>query len=413
MMKYILIAFTLLVVSFYFFPFQFRFLPAVNTKMALAALGLVILGIQLARNRNALINKDFFILSIFAAFVSLAGLISVIYNETPDYAYATYIISMWVWISAAYVVVSLIRWVHGTVSVYLLCNYLIALSVAQCILALTMDFSAPVKEFIFSIQDASVGDFFTRKARLSGLGAGLDVAGSRFSAVLIMISILCVNNYQKIKPYLLLYILAFVVIGIIGNMIGRTTTVGMIIAIAYLIVGSAVYMSGKDRNHIWLCISSMLIIAIPILIYDARHRAVAAVHAGWRSTVLRISQKALSAMKDCYGTLAADVRVAIGPGISMEAFEVGDEVYEAFEQARFPMSRIARRYPALCDTGGVGKWHVDLWQANCEALYEAGVSPRQIQLAGICTYRQAERFFSARRLGIRSGRILNGIFLTE
>ena len=266
-MKYILMAFTLLVVSFYFFPFQFRFLPAVNTKMALAALGLVILGIQLARNRNALINKDFFILSIFAAFVSLAGLISVIYNETPDYAYATYIISMWVWISAAYVVVSLIRWVHGTVSVYLLCNYLIALSVAQCILALTMDFSAPVKEFIFSIQDASIGDFFTRKARLSGLGAGLDVAGSRFSAVLIMISILCVNNYQKIKPYLLLYILAFVVIGIIGNMIGRTTTVGMIIAIAYLIVGSAVYMSGKDRNHIWLCISSMLIIAIPILIY--------------------------------------------------------------------------------------------------------------------------------------------------
>ena len=51
-MKYILMAFTLLVVSFYFFPFQFRFLSAVNTKMALAALGLVILGIQLARNRN-------------------------------------------------------------------------------------------------------------------------------------------------------------------------------------------------------------------------------------------------------------------------------------------------------------------------------------------------------------------------
>lgn len=162
-----------------------------------------------------------------------------------------------------------------------------------------------------------------------------------------------------------------------------------------------------------VCVSVSTADCIPILIYDARHRAVAAVHAGWRSTVLRISQKALSAMKDCYGTLAADVRVAIGPGISMEAFEVGDEVYEAFEQARFPMSRIARRYPALCDTGGVGKWHVDLWQANCEALYEAGVSPRQIQLAGICTYRQAERFFSARRLGIRSGRILNGIFLTE
>ena len=267
MMKYILIAFTLLVISFYFFPFQFRFLPAVNTKMALAALGLVFLGIQLARNRNALINKDFFILSIFAAFVSLAGLISVIYNETPDYAYATYIISMWVWISAAYVVVSLIRWVHGTVSVYLLCNYLIALSVAQCILALTMDFSAPVKEFIFSIQDASVGDFFTKKARLSGLGAGLDVAGSRFSAVLILLSFVCVNNFQKIKPYLFLYIGAFIIIGLIGNMIGRTTTVGMLISILYFIVASTIYMSNKDRNRIWWWIFGILIIAVPLLIY--------------------------------------------------------------------------------------------------------------------------------------------------
>ena len=266
-MKYILMAFTLLVVSFYFFPFQFRFLPAVNTKMALAALGLVILGIQLARNRNALINKDFFILSIFAAFVSLAGLISVIYNETPDYAYATYIISMWVWISAAYVVVSLIRWVHGTVSVYLLCNYLIALSVAQCVLALAMDFYEPLKDFIFSIQNEDVGGFFTQKKRLSGLGAGLDVAGSRFSAVLILLSFVCVHNFQKIKPYLFLYIGAFIIIGFIGNMIGRTTTIGMIIAILYFIIGSAIYMSNKDRNRIWWRIFGILIIAVPLLIY--------------------------------------------------------------------------------------------------------------------------------------------------
>ena len=260
-------AFTLLVVSFYFFPFEFRFLPAVNTKMALAALGLVILGIQLARNRNALINKDFLVLSILAALVSLAGLVSVIYNGTPDFAYATYIISMWVWASAAYVVVSLIRWVHGTVSVYLLCNYLIVLSVSQCVLALTMDFSEPVKSFIYSLQEESVGNFYEEKRRLSGLGAGLDVAGSRFSAVLVMLSFLCVNYFRQVKPHLLLYIWAFVIIAVIGNMIGRTTTVGMSIAILYFIVGSVLYMSNKDRNYIWLWISSILIIAVPLLIY--------------------------------------------------------------------------------------------------------------------------------------------------
>lgn len=266
-MKYILMAFTLLVVSFYFFPFEFRFLPAVNTKMALAALGLVILGIQLARNRNALINKDFLVLSILAALVSLAGLVSVIYNGTPDFAYATYIISMWVWASAAYVVVSLIRWVHGTVSVYLLCNYLIVLSVSQCVLALTMDFSEPVKSFIYSLQEESVGNFYEEKRRLSGLGAGLDVAGSRFSAVLVMLSFLCVNYFRQVKPYLLLYIGAFVIIAVIGNMIGRTTTVGMLISILYFIVGSVLYMSNKDRNYIWSWMSSILIIAVPLLIY--------------------------------------------------------------------------------------------------------------------------------------------------
>lgn len=266
-MKYILSVLTLIVVSFYFFPVELSFLPIVNSKTALAGVGLIILTIQLAKNGNGLINKDTFLLSIFAAFVSLAGVISVVFNGTPDYEYATYIVSMWVWLSAAYVVVSLIRWVHGTVSVFLLCNYLIALCVAQCILALTMDLSKPVQDFVFSLQDDSVGNFFTQKQRLSGFGAGLDVAGSRFSAVLIMISFLCVNKFKKVKPYLFFYIWAFVIISVIGNMIGRTTTVGMIIAMAYFVVGSFIYMSNADRNRILLWILGILTVNILVLIY--------------------------------------------------------------------------------------------------------------------------------------------------
>lgn len=267
MKKYILVVFTLIIVSFYFFPFSFHFLPAVNTKMAMGGLGLVVLAVELARNRNALINKDFFLLSIFAAFVSLAGLVSVIYNNTSDYAYASYIVSMWVWASAAYVVISLIRWVHGTVSVYLLCNYLIALCAAQCILALTMDLNESVQQFIYSIQDESVGEFMDKKSRLSGLGAGLDIAGSRFSAILIMISFICVNYINKVRKYLFLYILAFVIIAVIGNMIGRTTTVGMMIAIVYFIVGSVAFMTKKDRGYVWSWIGGVLVIAVPILVY--------------------------------------------------------------------------------------------------------------------------------------------------
>lgn len=91
-MKYLLYVLALIVASLYFFPVQFRFMPSVNSKMALAGLGLVILVFQLALNRKGLINKDIFLVSLFAAFVSLAGLFSVVYNGTPDYAYATYIV---------------------------------------------------------------------------------------------------------------------------------------------------------------------------------------------------------------------------------------------------------------------------------------------------------------------------------
>ena len=101
------------------------------------------------------------------------------------------------------------------------------------------------------------------------------------------------------------------------------------------------------------------------------HHAVAAVHAGWRSTVLRIPEAVLQAMAGAYGTRPQDVEAAIGPGISLEAFEVGNEVYEAFRTVGFPMGEMARRYPAAGDgSGRMEKWHLDLWQANRGLLEE-------------------------------------------
>ena len=71
-----------------------------------------------------------------------------------------------------------------------------------------------------------------------------------------------------------------------------------------------------------VCVSVSTADCIPILIYDRVHHAVAAVHAGWRSTVLRIPEAVLQAMAGAYGTRPQDVEAAIGPGISLEAFEV-------------------------------------------------------------------------------------------
>ena len=147
-----------------------------------------------------------------------------------------------------------------------------------------------------------------------------------------------------------------------------------------------------------LCVSTAD--CVPVLLYDKEKQVVAAVHAGWRGTVGRIVEKTLDVMKSQYGTDGKDVIACIGPSISLESFEVGDEVYTAFEEAGFDMNRIARRYE---------KWHLDLWEANRMQLLAHGVFPQHIEVAGICTYLHHDDFFSARRLGIKSGRILSGI----
>lgn len=149
-----------------------------------------------------------------------------------------------------------------------------------------------------------------------------------------------------------------------------------------------------------LCVSTAD--CIPVLLYDKEKQVVAAVHAGWRGTVGHIVGNTLRTMRNTYATDEKDIIACIGPGISLGAFEVGDEVYWAFEEAGFDMSRISRKET---------KWHIDLWEANRLQLLEEGVLEGNIEVAGICTYQSFDTFFSARRLGFLSGRILSGIML--
>jgi YfiH family protein len=151
------------------------------------------------------------------------------------------------------------------------------------------------------------------------------------------------------------------------------------------------------------CIGVSTADCVPILIYDTHARAIAAAHAGWRGTVARIGSKTVAAMLQRYSMSAADLKVVIGPSIGPDAFEVGDEVYEAFSQGGFEMNKIAFKRN--------GKWHIDLWQANALDLQQTGIARENIEIAGICTYQQHEDFFSARRLGIKSGRIYTGIMI--
>lgn len=154
-----------------------------------------------------------------------------------------------------------------------------------------------------------------------------------------------------------------------------------------------------------LCIGVSTADCIPLLFFDAQHRVVAAVHAGWRGTVNGIARKTLLLMQEVYGTKSECLQVVVGPGISAKAFEVGEEVVNAFREAGFDMERIHHVNPQT------QKSHLDLWEANVALLAKEGVRRENVYVSGICTHICHEDYFSARRLGIHSGRIFTGIML--
>jgi len=124
---------------------------------------------------------------------------------------------------------------------------------------------------------------------------------------------------------------------------------------------------------------------LPILLVDERHRAVAAVHAGWRGTVAGIAQRAVEAMGAQFGSLAEDLDAAIGPGIGACCYEVGPEVAAQF--------------------GLQGRAHVDLAAANRRQLMDAGVTPERIYASNLCTMCRGEEFHSFRRDQEAAGRL--------
>lgn len=149
---------------------------------------------------------------------------------------------------------------------------------------------------------------------------------------------------------------------------------------------------------------------VPVLLYDPVNRAVAAVHSGWKGTVLKIAASVLERMHELYGTDAANVRAVIGPSIGPDSFQIGPEVADSFAAAGFPMVEIlsdcGERVPGTMQ-GGL---HLDLWKANAWILRQAGVGRQSVLVAGIDTYTDT-RFFSARREGAACGRTVNTIKL--
>lgn len=153
-----------------------------------------------------------------------------------------------------------------------------------------------------------------------------------------------------------------------------------------------------------ICIGVMSADCVPILIYDPVHKAVAAVHAGWRGTVGKIIEKTLKSMVEHFSTGTSEVVVCLGPSICKKEFEVGPEVLDEF-------GKVFGEDETMIERSENGKGYIDLVQANKLQLLEMGVKSASIEVSGICTYQNNDKFFSARRSKNKDGRFAAGIML--
>lgn len=259
------------IVSLFYFSFGLTFLPkSINTKMILAVIGILLAVYHAIQNRVVKISWPLLGAIGFAVLFSLICFISVDYNYTSDFSYATYFVSFAVWVFSAYTVCTLIRWGHGEVNFMLITYYLAGVCFVQCFLALAID-SFPLFQILVDRYIDQGQEFLLKVNRLYGIGASLDNSGVRFSIVLIMIAGVLSKeiSVQSSRWKIIMLLSAFFIIVIIGNIMSRTTSAGAGLAMLYFMWSTGIFKMIIKSNFFkfYLIFGFMLIMAVLVTAY--------------------------------------------------------------------------------------------------------------------------------------------------
>ncbi|KGX88527.1 peptidoglycan editing factor PgeF [Pontibacillus litoralis] len=136
---------------------------------------------------------------------------------------------------------------------------------------------------------------------------------------------------------------------------------------------------------------------VPLLFHDPINGWIGIAHAGWRGTVAGIGSKMVQALIE-RGAKASNIRVAIGPSITGEAYEVDDHVVKHIPSCY-------RQEPFVVEKHD-GKYMLYLQRFHKQLLLNEGLSEHHIDITQYCTYRNEELFFSYRRDNGQTGRML-------
>ncbi len=170
----------------------------------------------------------------------------------------------------------------------------------------------------------------------------------------------------------------------------------------------------KDGNHKFdalVCDLENVLVGVktadcvPILLGDAKTKAFAAIHAGWRGTVNSIVARAIEKMRAHFGTNANDLICAVGPAASCENYEVGQDVIDEFAEKFSDSGKLFTKTRE-------GHALADLHLANKEQLLSCGVREENVSVAPFCTMQRTDLFFSYRREKLlygKTGRLMSVI----
>jgi len=158
-----------------------------------------------------------------------------------------------------------------------------------------------------------------------------------------------------------------------------------------------------DKSGICICVQTAD--CVPVLFFDPVKKIISIAHAGWKGTVKNIAAGVIRMMTLKYRSEPGNILVAIGPSISKTVYEVGSEVTEMVRQS-VPNPEVTLYKNAR------GKFHFDLWEANRQILITNGIQQKNIEISGECSFLLQEKYFSARRDGKETGRMVSGMFLS-
>lgn len=130
---------------------------------------------------------------------------------------------------------------------------------------------------------------------------------------------------------------------------------------------------------------------VPLFFVDPVHRAIGLSHSGWKGTVNRMGAVTIQKMTEAFETEPRHLRVAVGPSICQDCYEVSEDVAMEFKREfwEYADEKLLYRKPD-------GKYQLNLWRANEIVLLEAGVRPKHLVMTNICTCCNPDLMFSHR-----------------